>query len=99
MDAERWQRIEELYHAALELDSGERGRFLSDRCGDDQQLRGEVESLLAQGDTSGGPVSRAILQDVARDLEDSAGELRPGELIGAYRIESLSRSRRHGDCI
>src|SRR5438477_4918281 len=89
MDPERWRRIEQLYHDALELDPGERGGFLSDSCGDDPELRRELESLLAQGDTSSGPVSRAVLLDAARCLENSTTELRVGELLGPYRIDSL----------
>jgi hypothetical protein len=89
MDPELWRRIEELYYAALELDAGERRFFLNHRCGDDQELRRELESLLAQGDSSGGPVSRSVLQDAGRDLENSTSELRSGEMLGPYRIESL----------
>src|SRR5262249_31266541 len=48
-----------------------------------------LESLLAQGDSSGGPVSEALLQDAVRDLENSTSELRSGEMLGPYRIESL----------
>src|SRR5271165_6322015 len=48
MEPERWQRVEELYHRALELDAGRRVAFLEDSCGDDTVLRHEVESLLAR---------------------------------------------------
>ena len=47
MGPERWQRIEELYHAALELGESERAEFLAQACGGDEALRREVESLLA----------------------------------------------------
>jgi eukaryotic-like serine/threonine-protein kinase len=49
MDVERelWRRVEELCHRALELDEGGRAEFLDSSCGDDQELRREVESLLA----------------------------------------------------
>src|SRR5580692_3557397 len=49
MDVERelWRRVEELCHRALELDEGGRADFLDSSCGDDQELRREVESLLA----------------------------------------------------
>ena len=32
MDAERWRKIEQLYHAALEREPGERPGFLSRPC-------------------------------------------------------------------
>lgn len=38
--------IEALYHAASERDDGDRPRFLDEACGDDLELRREVEFLL-----------------------------------------------------
>ena len=43
-----WQRIEQLYHAAREHAPEARAAFLAEACGDDEALRREVESLLAQ---------------------------------------------------
>ena len=48
MSSERWHQIEDLYHAALERDPGRRAGFLAEACRDDEELRREVESLLAQ---------------------------------------------------
>jgi len=39
MTLERWRRIEEIYHAALECGSVERPAFLRDACHDDSDLR------------------------------------------------------------
>ena len=47
MEPKRWQKIEELYHAALEREESERAAFLEEACGGDEALRREVESLLA----------------------------------------------------
>ena len=47
MDADRLKQIEELYHAATELPLGEREAFIRQSCGDDEDLRRELESLLA----------------------------------------------------
>ena len=46
MDAERAQRLEELYHSALERAPDERAVFLQSECRADSALRREVESLL-----------------------------------------------------
>ena len=48
MQAERWKQIEELYQAALAQPAEKRAAFLAHACSDDPQLRGEVQSLLAQ---------------------------------------------------
>jgi eukaryotic-like serine/threonine-protein kinase len=47
MKPEDWGQIEWLYHAALERSPDERAAFLDAACKDDQDLRREVESLLA----------------------------------------------------
>lgn len=47
MERERWERVENLYHAALELEGNRRVAFLEESCAGDNELRREVESLLA----------------------------------------------------
>ena len=44
----RWARVEALYHAAQERDTGERAAFLDIACEGDAELRREVESRFAQ---------------------------------------------------
>ena len=47
MESDRWRRIEELYHSALERDPASRLEFLDRACDGDADLRREVISLLA----------------------------------------------------
>ncbi|CAN5706570.1 hypothetical protein BH20ACI3_BH20ACI3_03100 [soil metagenome] len=53
MTSEQWQRVKELFEAALERGPAERAVFLAQACAD-QAIRQEVESLLAahEGDSS-----------------------------------------------
>jgi hypothetical protein len=44
---ERWARIKAVYQAALDKDPAARALFIRDACGEDVELLGEVESLLA----------------------------------------------------
>ena len=46
MKPDRWQKIDELFEAVLERQPHERAAFLDKACGDDQQLRREIEKLL-----------------------------------------------------
>ena len=46
MTAHRWQRLEELFHAMLALQPEQRAAALTEMCGDDDELRAEVERLL-----------------------------------------------------
>jgi eukaryotic-like serine/threonine-protein kinase len=58
-EADRWDRIKELFHAALGRESRDRPAFLREACGDDRGLQAEVESLLdahqAAGSFADGP--------------------------------------------
>lgn len=47
MTPERWQQIDRLFQSALEHEVAERVAFLDTVCGSDEELRREVESLLA----------------------------------------------------
>ena len=91
MSPERWQKIEDLYHAALERDPGERPGFLQQACGRDQELLSEVESLLAQE-------ARNVAEMIDRPVWEAGGglsnsetitQLSPGNQLGPYRIEAL----------
>ena len=64
MSSERWRLVERLYHDALERPAAERPAFLAEACAGDEQLRREIESLLAQdmsghGGLTGGAVVAA----------------------------------------
>ena len=47
MSAQRWRLIREIFHRALDRPEAERMAFLVSACGDDADVRLEVESLLA----------------------------------------------------
>ena len=46
MEPERWRRINDLFHAALERDPAARDAYLEAQCAGDDALAGEVRSLL-----------------------------------------------------
>jgi eukaryotic-like serine/threonine-protein kinase len=46
MTAERWEQVKTIFHGAVECDPPAREEFLRQRCGNDIELRREVESLL-----------------------------------------------------
>ncbi len=48
MASNRWREIEWLFHEALARPTAERAAFLAEACGADEEMRREVESLLAQ---------------------------------------------------
>ena len=84
MTPERWGRIEEVYHAALEREPAMRAAFLAGACGNDADLRREVESLLAQD--GGDRILNQPLGAVAADVLTPRERCAPGAMIGPYRI-------------
>jgi serine/threonine protein kinase/Tol biopolymer transport system component len=86
MSPERWKQIEDLYHAALERDAAARGAFLAEASRTDEELRREVESLLAQ-DTGQSPLGRPVWEGAEAQLVSPGAPLGPGSQLGPYRIE------------
>ncbi len=85
MTPERFQRIEELYHAAREGTAEERAALLAQT---DPELRREIESLLAHH-TGGEFLDQPAMQNSAELLDDRQPASSLRELcLGPYRIES-----------
>jgi eukaryotic-like serine/threonine-protein kinase len=85
----RWQQIKELFNEALEYGTDHRAEFLQQACGDDQELRTEVESLLASAD-SNGAVTSEVFKSVTPPGEHPPGETEDpliGQRVGDYRID------------
>jgi TolB-like protein/tetratricopeptide (TPR) repeat protein len=92
MSVERWRRIDSLLAAALELPDAERQAYLDRSCADDD-LRREVERLLAADRAAAGFLETPPFAELERALAESGGEpfaddLAPGTAVGRYRIES-----------
>src|SRR5215471_6219566 len=87
LNQDRWRRVEELYHAALDREPARRNDFLNEACNSDEDLRREIESLLA-ADREEALVDRPAM-DVAAELLDDENPLAAGTQLGPYRIEGL----------
>jgi serine/threonine protein kinase/tetratricopeptide (TPR) repeat protein len=87
MRPERWQRIEALYHSAIEIPDSERASFLQKACGADQGLLEEVESLLRHGATLRSLLDTPAVAVVARAFagEENLPHLE-GRTVSHYRI-------------
>ena len=91
MRSERWRRIEELYHAALDQDISRRAAFVDAACQGDEELRREVESLLAAGHEDDGRFDSPAWDGAANLLEDAPAHvpLPAGKMLGPYEIVAL----------
>jgi predicted ATPase len=91
MDPERWRRIEDLYHASLRVEVDERSAFVRNACAGDEELRGEVESLLAHEKSSEhfieAPAFDVASRLMARDKSvPPLVDFAPGTVISHFRI-------------
>jgi serine/threonine protein kinase len=89
MNPERWEKVKELFDAALQCEPGERRRFLERICGDDIELREEVASLLASHEEAGSFITADAIEDAAHLLMEDGAETYRGRRIGHYRLLSM----------
>jgi eukaryotic-like serine/threonine-protein kinase len=82
MNAERWQRVQAVFRDAVERVPEARGAFLREACGNDVELREEVETLLESHDQAG-----AFLEQPAWTAEPRP--LSPGMRLGRYEVKAM----------
>jgi serine/threonine protein kinase/Tol biopolymer transport system component len=83
---DRWATVERLYHAALARPAEARVAFVAEACAGDEELRHEVESLLAQGASADGVLTRGAVVAAAGLVSDVGGSALTGRRLGAYQI-------------
>lgn len=86
MTPEQWDKVTEIYSAALELESGERIAFLNEACDGDEELRREVESLLKADRDAEDFISQPVIKDIAPLLAEQKDVALTGQYIAHYRI-------------
>jgi serine/threonine protein kinase/Tol biopolymer transport system component len=86
MDAERWRRIEALYHAADGRPRNERTAFLCEACAGDEALAREVLALLDQPASAGAFFAQPAAAIAAPLLTDESAIV--GQRVGVYQIVS-----------
>jgi TolB-like protein/Tfp pilus assembly protein PilF/predicted Ser/Thr protein kinase len=86
MKQELWQRVEELFHAALERVPEARQAFLDGSCSGDVDLRLQVELLLAKEQQAGSFLEVPAIEDTTLAL--TAVESLLGRQLGPYQILS-----------
>jgi Tol biopolymer transport system component/tRNA A-37 threonylcarbamoyl transferase component Bud32 len=87
MNPERWQRIEQLYSAAVEREPAEQAAYLAEACGGDQELRHEVESLVCNGE-QGALLERPALELAAEQYVPVTLPDLVGRKLGRYQAIS-----------
>ena len=90
-----WDRVKQIFHEVLEKDGPERESLLHALCGDDAELRSNVETLLAAHAESGEFLESPTVEgasEAARAAEELAKQEPPegpGSRIGNYKLLQL----------
>src|SRR5580704_6603989 len=89
MDPDRWKRINQIFHAALDLSFAERPGFIANAAAGDSALADEVNQLLAADQEAGSYIELPLaespeFQSIARPLDIL---LAPGDVLcGRFKI-------------
>jgi serine/threonine protein kinase/Tfp pilus assembly protein PilF len=86
MSVENWAKVKALFEAAVELEPPQRARFLDRSCGSDDELRREVESLLASSASAESFLEQPAANQVASLILEPKDVLRGGESFAHYKI-------------
>ena len=82
MERERWGQVEQIFHSALQVEESRRTELVRQSCAGDEDLRREVESLLAHHSESAsfietpafaGPDVSALRPRSSRSLNPNSG--------------------------
>ena len=92
MTPERWQQVKQIFNSAIQYRPEERSLFISQACSGDDELRSEVESLIASHEESGSFIDQPAFEVAATLLANEKAELKSGQTIASYEVVSfLSR--------
>ncbi len=89
MSPERWQRIQDVLAAAIDCDADARRQLIAHRCGDDVDLRREVETLLDAHEHDGFVDRLADAVAPAATWVRAQATGREGQRVGQYVVHDL----------
>ena len=90
MERNRWQLIDQIYHATLERKPGDRVEYLQQVCGGDESLRRELDSLLALDEQASDWIEVPALEVAAQELSANLPEFKIGQSFDRYTIIALT---------
>jgi len=85
MSVDQWERTKQIFEETLRVSAEERSKFLDVACGNDQELRAEVESLIASHERAGSQFLAATAPEIL-DLTPSSPQAERNKVIGPYQL-------------
>jgi eukaryotic-like serine/threonine-protein kinase len=86
MTPARLQKIEEIFHAALDQEPDQISAFLDTACKGDELLRRKVEALLASHQRPGSFIETSAVGLATKIIENGQADLLVGQTFGHYKI-------------
>jgi serine/threonine protein kinase len=86
--ADRLQKVQEIFHAAVALEPANRAGFLSEACASDRDLLAEIESLIDAHEREGSFIDSPAGSAIS-ELGSAQTVNHIGQVIGSYRILAL----------
>ena len=84
-NVDRWKLIEEIFQGALERSTSERKEYIARACGGDEELRIEIESLLAS-DAGSATVLHSLIANDIEELAQDSSTAEGGQKVGPYLL-------------
>jgi WD40 repeat protein/serine/threonine protein kinase len=84
MTPERWQLVKAIFDQAVEREPASRAAFIHERCGNDEELQREVESLLASDQETGSLLENPLIGQATAASLFPAPPLADGDSFGPY---------------
>src|SRR6188474_2027798 len=97
MTTPRWQRMERIFAQTRELPAHIRAEVVARECGTDEELHGDVLSLMAADEALSGFLADCALDVLAQSVATEGWALHPGDRIGAYIVLNLLGSGGAGE--
>ena len=85
MTPDRWQLLQELFNAAVDLPPEQQAAFLNESCGDDETLRRQAESLILATEQSTQRIQQ-VIQGAAELTTIDEPAFPAGRRIGPYQV-------------
>lgn len=90
MNPDRWKSLDDLFHLALECDAESRSAFVLQATAGDNDLRRELEAMLAHHDQAHSFIELPAYAVVGETIiEDDSPEQLIGATLGPYRVLSV----------
>jgi serine/threonine-protein kinase len=94
MSSQRFERLDVIFHSALDLPPEQRGAFLDEACANDSSLRTEIESLISAHEQSGDFIAGSAADIAALFLTSGALQ---GTHVAQFEVGKLVGSGGMGD--